>query len=269
VSKEFYFLSGFFRSGNTLLSSILNQNPDIYSSPLSPVPQHMWDLNESVSNTEQVLRNADMTGSLNILSNLLKNYYEHIDKPIIFDREKSWGEPRVLSLLKQHINPNPKIVYTVRPVVEVLTSTIVIFGNKIDQNMKNDNWIIKPYVSMAENRCDYLMRSGGPIDSNLMAIAELIKPENKDVFHIVEYDDLLASPQKTMNGIYDFINTPHFDHDFNNIIKIEKDNDEAVGLPANLHKIRPILSKNSFSPDKILPQKIIDRYSNMEFWRKP
>jgi hypothetical protein len=41
--KKYYFLSGMQRSGNTLLSTILSQNPKIYSSKLSPMAQYMWD----------------------------------------------------------------------------------------------------------------------------------------------------------------------------------------------------------------------------------
>ncbi|NBP58534.1 sulfotransferase, partial [bacterium] len=35
--KKYYFISGLPRSGSTLLSAILNQNPRFYSGPNSPV----------------------------------------------------------------------------------------------------------------------------------------------------------------------------------------------------------------------------------------
>ena len=37
TEKTFYFMTGLPRSGSTLLSSILNQNPKFYSGPSSPV----------------------------------------------------------------------------------------------------------------------------------------------------------------------------------------------------------------------------------------
>ena len=37
MNKTFYFMAGLPRSGSTLLSSILNQNPRFYSGPSSPV----------------------------------------------------------------------------------------------------------------------------------------------------------------------------------------------------------------------------------------
>ena len=35
--KKYYFIGGIHRSGSTLLSTILNQNPRFYSGPMSPV----------------------------------------------------------------------------------------------------------------------------------------------------------------------------------------------------------------------------------------
>ena len=44
--KTYHLLAGLPRSGNTLLSAILNQNPDIYSSPLSPITGMLWDFDQ-------------------------------------------------------------------------------------------------------------------------------------------------------------------------------------------------------------------------------
>ena len=59
MNKTYHFLAGLPRSGNTLLSAILNQNPDIYSTPLSPLPTFMWDFANSANNSEQVNRNVE------------------------------------------------------------------------------------------------------------------------------------------------------------------------------------------------------------------
>ena len=44
MKKTFYFMAGLPRSGSTLLSSILNQNPRFYSGPSSPVLGAMYAL---------------------------------------------------------------------------------------------------------------------------------------------------------------------------------------------------------------------------------
>jgi len=48
--KTFYFMAGLPRSGSTLLSSILNQNPRFYSGPSSPVLGAMYAVEENFTN---------------------------------------------------------------------------------------------------------------------------------------------------------------------------------------------------------------------------
>lgn len=270
MDKTYHFLTGLPRSGNTVLSSILNQHPEIHSSALSPVSEYLWVLHNSSLVQENVLRNKDMSGSNAIFSNLLKNYYENIDKPIIFDREKNWGNPANVALIKRHLTPTPKIVYTVRPVIEMLASFITMSKNPpwIDIDMERQGWYYKDYLTIDDNRCDFLMRPWGEIDKGLMILNEMIKPENKDVFHIVEYADLISKPQEIMNGIYDFIRIELFKHNFTNIVKLEEDDETLLGMPQDTHKVRPVLEKTSLKPEDVLSDYVISKYSNMEYWRK-
>lgn len=268
MDKTFHYLSGLPRSGNTVVSSLLNQNPDIHSSALSPVCGYLWALYQASLNNETPRRNPDKSGTNSILSNLLNNHYVNINKPIIFDREKAWGTPANLSLIKTYFTKEPKIVYTVRPVIEILTSFLSLDTTWIDAGMTNNEWNYKTYLSLNDNRCDFLMRSWGEIDRELLVLNEVIKPENKGIFHIVEYSDLTDTPQQVMDGIYNFIGIESFVHNFNNIKKLEVDNDTAIGLPKDLHKVRPQLKKVSPKPEDVLSDYVLNKYSNMEFWRK-
>jgi sulfotransferase len=268
MDKTFHYLSGLPRSGNTVVSSLLNQNPNIHSSALSPVCNYLWDLHQSSLKQESVIRNKDKSGTESIIFNLLNNHYASINKPIIFDREKAWGTPANLSLIKTYFTKEPKIVYTVRPIIEILASFLSLDTAWIDNNMKSSNWNYKKYLTLTDNYCDYLMRPWGEIDQILLSLNEVIKPENKNIFHIVEYSDLTENPQQVMDNIYEFIGVESFTHDFNNVKKIEIDDDAAVGLPADLHKIRPEIKRTSPKPQDVLSDYALNRYSNMEFWRK-
>ena len=268
MDKTFHYLSGLPRSGNTVVSSLLNQNPDIHSSALSPVCGYLWNIYNASLNDENPVRNPDKSGTNSILVNLLNNHYANIDKPIIFDREKAWGTPANLSLIKMHFTKEPKIVYTVRPIIEMLASFLSLDANWLDAGMANTGWNYKTYLSLNDNRCDFIMRSFGEVDQGLLALNEIIKPENKEVFHIVEYSDLTENPQQVMDGIYKFIGVESFTHNFNNIKKLEVDDDTAIGLPKDLHDVRPQLKKVSPKPEDVLSDYVLNKYSNMEFWRK-
>jgi len=267
MNKTYHFLAGLPRSGNTLLSAILNQNPNIYSSPLSPLADLMWHHSKSLEYLDSVKRNKDnQDRGEKILSYSFDNFYEDVEKPIIIDRQKDWGIPANLDLIKKYITKSPKIIVTVRDILEILASFISLNSDRLKSDAINNNSLINIYRSDEDCMCEYLMRADGEIDRAMVSVASAFYLENKNIFHIVEYNDLVLKPQETMSGIYKFLGLPDYNHDFNNIKKIELDNDINLGYPENLHHVRKSLSKSSTSTD-ILSNYIKHKYSNMEFWK--
>jgi sulfotransferase len=268
MEKQYYFLAGFPRSGNTVLSSILNQNPQVYCSPLSPISDFLWSYEQVLQTSENAKRNLN-NGVIDIGKNIITNYYKDINKKIIIDREKAWATPINLGLIKKYINENPKIIFTVRPIIEILTSFISLLDEEsyIDKDMQKFGWWSKEYLTKNDNRCEYLMRQGGQIDKILFSLNEVLKLNNKNNFYIMEYDRLIEHPQKTMDEIYNFLEISGYEHDFNNIVKIEEDIDNDLGLPKNLHDVRKKINKINKNPKQVLSQYIIDKYSNIG-WEK-
>jgi len=268
MEKTVHFLGGLPRSGNTLLSALLNQNPRIYSTPLSPLPTLMWDYVNSCNPMEQINRNKENEKrALKVLSSFHENFYKDVDEPIIINREKDWGTPSNLDLIKRFITPTPKIIVTVRDILEIIASFVSMDADYLKNNTINSNAFINNYRSPQDGIVEYLMRPNGEIDKSLLAISSAFYPENKGIFHIVEYNDLVLKPEETMSGIYKFLGLNDYKHDFNKIKKVESDNDMAVGLPKNLHDIRKSISRSSTSTD-ILSDYIKHKYSNIEFWRE-
>jgi sulfotransferase len=267
MEKTYYFLAGLPRSGNTLLSAILNQNPNIYSTPLSPLLDLMWEYSKSYNYLNSIKRNKENKDrGADLLSSFFNTFYKNVEKPVIIDRQKDWGMPGNLDLIKKHITESPKIIITVRDILEILASFIQLDSDRLRSDVINNNAFVNIYRSEEDCICEYLMQTGGDIDRALVSVASAFYLENKDIFHIVEYNDLLSKPQETMSSIYKFLELPDYTHDFNNIKKIELDDDIGLGYPKNLHDVRESLSRSSTSVD-ILSDYIKHKYSNMEFWR--
>jgi len=274
MNKKYHYLAGMQRTGNTVLSALLNQNPEVYSGPLSPIVQYMWILQNSFHTTENDLRLKDKSGQERVMKSLLPAFYDNVNRPIIFDRQKQWATPPNIEMLRKYIDPDPKIIFTVRPLLEILLSYIDAMGESLDYLMVVDDWIMKPYLSELDNKCDYAMRPNGPIYPNLNSLISIHDEKNKDNIHLVEYDNLVNSPQETMDKIYDFIGIDHFDHDFENIKKLEIDNEVALGVPSTfkeidkLHDIRNSLEKTSKDPKDVFSEYVIRQYGNLDFWKK-
>jgi sulfotransferase len=265
MDKNYYFLAGFPRSGNTLLSSILNQNPEIYSSPLSPVVEYMWQCHQANLNLEHAKTNPYPNRSKNIISNIIKNYYEDVEKPIVFDRDKNWANPSNIEMLNSYIDFKPKIVFTTRPMIEILASTIAIFKDQLVDMMNESGYVPDNNLNKNDNLCDFIMSEHGQI-GRLSPVFFSIDNLNDGMIHIVKYEDLLSSPQKTMNSIYDFLEIEKFQHNFTNIQKIDQENDSAAGHPKNLHKIRRKLGRGEVRVEDYLTPRSIEKYKDARYY---
>ena len=106
--KQFVCLSGLPRSGSTLLSAILSQNPLIHAEGNSAVCQMMWDFQQSLllNCREQIQANQRENTIHDILSEIPHIYYKNIDpkEKIIVDKCRSWTIPENIELLKKYID---------------------------------------------------------------------------------------------------------------------------------------------------------------------
>jgi sulfotransferase len=216
---------------------------------------------------EQTNRNVENNvRAEKLLSLFISNFYADVKKPIVIERDKDWGTPDNLDLIKRYITPTPKIIITVRDILEIIASFIAMDADYLKNNIANSGAFINNYRSTKDIISEFLMKPNGDIDKALLGLASAFYPENKGIFHIVEYNDLIDKPEETMSGIYKFLELPDHKHDFKKIEKVESDADANLGLPSNLHDIKKSLSKSETSTD-ILSDYIKHKYSNMEFWR--
>ena len=81
--KQYYFISGLPRSGSTLLSAILKQNPEFYADIASPVEALTGSSIDIITQNEVNLIVAEKQRK-NLLHGIFDGYYQHIENPTIF-----------------------------------------------------------------------------------------------------------------------------------------------------------------------------------------
>jgi len=268
----FHFLSGLPRSGSTLLSSILNQNPDIYSGPNSPMCGMMFNLERSILASEQYRAYPKPEVMPSTIMGTLNNYYSDRTEPIIIDKSREWSIQEHFNVLLRNMNENPKVVLTVRNVTDILASFIYM----INQNPQSPSFIDQEiqarqefnfYRPIDDIRCDHLMRPKGLIDNALYGIAFAMLEENREYFHIVEYEDLVNKTQQTIDGVYQFLGLDEYSHDFTNIVNIAPEDDRVYGVKG-LHDVRPEISRREIIKQETLSPYVLNKYSGLEFWRE-
>lgn len=268
--KQYYFLVGIPRTGNTLLSSILNQNPDLKVSAYSFLDKHLYQT-ALLSHTNQYQNFPDDKSLKNLMCGVFDSYYKDWDAKYIIDRG-NWGTPINLHLLQQVIKDDIKIICTVRDIVEIIASFIKIsperWKKELEAEIHNDLRHNQSYKSELELLCEVIMRPKGQIETALFGLTNLLD-NHRDLLHIVEYNDLVDDTEKTIKGIYDFLGIDYFPHKFHYINQFEangfKYDDSIWG--ADLHKVNKKIKHSNYKVKDILTSALINKYSSMEFWR--
>lgn len=241
--KQFYFLCGLPRCGNTLFASILNQNKNICVTANSIIPT-VFNSIKPVYKEKEFLTFPNYSSLDNIVKNLFNNYYDNFEADIIVDRGP-WGTPANLEFLKAQ-NLNTKFIVLKRPILEILASFIKV------ENCKN-----------VEQRCEELMSDDGMIGKYYWSYKNLIKTENTMV---IEYDDLCNKTIKVLDDVYTYLSLPKFEHRLDNLNQLDingiKYNDD-VWL-GEYHTIRDTIKKDEYSIKDCLPTTIINRYKEVE-----
>jgi sulfotransferase len=275
MSKTFYFMAGLPRSGSTLLSSILNQNPRFYSGPSSPVLSAMFSLEENFKDNELYNGYPKPNQVREIIGSVPHHFYSDIKKPVVIDKNRAWT--RRVRYIEEYIGQQAKILVPVRKVDEILTSFLtMIHRNPFQEGQPRVNFLdeqlIKTNISINDyNRCMYLLNSGGILYDSLESIKLAFDQNVRDKMYLVDYNDLVDNPEKTIEDIYDFLGEEYYEHNFDSISNINRENDlNTYGL-ADMHEVRSKIKKTSPSPESVLPPEIIDIYkqnkNKLEFWK--
>lgn len=267
MNHNFYFMAGLPRAGSTLLKSIINQNPNIYTQPVTPVMELMYHNEQYFLTSEQYIGYPNPEGAYKLISNIIENYYFKVEKPIIIDHNRAWSNN--IERLKTYITPNPKIICPVRDISEILTSFITMIHRNSDEVSFIDQTLIdKGFTVDDDNRCQYLMSDEGIVEQALWAQSQAFIRNETDHLLMVEYDDIVNTPQETMDRIYNFLEIDGYKHDFNNVKNNHRESEKQWNLK-DMHHVRNKVQKISKKPEDVLSPFILNKYSKLEYWKYP
>lgn len=277
MSKLFYFMAGLPRSGSTLLSSILNQNPRFYSGPSSPVLGAMYALENNFTSNELYEGYPKPEQVNKIIGSVIENFYSDISNPIVIDKNRAWTAR--VPYIEGYIKQQAKIIVPVRSVDEILASMLtMIHRNPFQEGQARINFVdeqlVKNNIPINDtNRCYHLLNLGGIVHDSLDAIMRGFTENFRDRMHFVDYNDLIDNPQKELDKIYEFLGEEVYEHTFDTLTNQNRENDlNTYGL-SDMHNVRSVLKKTSESPSSVLPPEILDLYyqskDRLEFWRTP
>jgi len=255
-NKQLFFLVAQPRSGNTLFTSIINQNPEIACTPNSITLEIMKDL-FLLKQTDVFQNYPDHKSLDNVLDVVYDNYYKDWPQPIIIDRGPVMTEGN-LYLMQKHFKRPFKCIVLLRDTVDVLASYMKWYT-------ENPDAFVNKLANTDEEKLSIVMNKEGAVAKDLEAIKNSYN--YKDICHYVKYDDLILQPEQEIRKVYEFMNLPYFKHSFQDLQQVEVNGmkyDDTV-LGKNMHNIRSTVEKvpNPYI-DKI-PERIRQKYEHIRF----
>ena len=246
--KNIHFIAGLPRSGSTVLSSILNQNPRFQASISGPLMRYLRAIIQESTTQGGYRTECDDEKRKKIMMGIVDNYYDNPEKEVCFHTNR--GTPLLFHTIKD-MYPDAKLILCVRDVVQVLNSFEWLIRKQPYEftTMFSSDEGINVY-----SRAETILNGGRTVGFAYNALKQGITSEHKSSIMIIEYEKLAKNPEFIMKTLYNFIGEPYFDHDFNDVEESYPEFDEEVNLK-NLHTTR---KKVSFiEKEMIIPPDLI------------
>jgi len=258
MEKTYHFLSGLPRSGSTVLASILNQNPDVYVTPTSPMLNVAVKMQQAWVEDPTVKANYFEEQINNLTKAILPAFWQHRPESIIIDKGRGWAKnmPNASKLFGKKI----KVIVLKRDLPSIMASWLTLIrkqpGSSVDQTLISNGYAINDENRMGEMWFNMV--------KECMEGYQQIIRETPDQIIIVDYDDLIVNPENELKRIESFLELPKWKYDFDNIENDTVDDDLHAWGFDGLHTIRPKLEKTSKDPQEILGEELYHRFLNLE-----
>ncbi len=256
-NKQLLFLVALPRSGNTLFTSIINQNPEIAATPNSITLEIMKDL-FLLKETDVFQNYPDHRSLDNVLDVVYDNYYKDWPQRIIIDRGPVMT-PGNFALMQKHFKRPFKCIVLLRDLMDVLASYMQWYTENLDA-------FPNKYGDTDEEKLSMIMNTKGAVAKDLEAIKNSYN--YPDMCHYVKYDDMVTQPEQEFKKIYEFLGEPYFNHRFDNLDQVSVNglsyDDRIVG--SNMHKLFDGPVRKVYNPyiEKI-PERIRQKYEHIKF----
>jgi len=259
--KTYNFISGLPRSGSTLLSSILKQNPKFTSGISDPLSSYAHSIIRDTNTAVGMDAAVSIDKRKEIIRDMFDSFYKH-GREVCFNTNRGWTSDT--SLLKD-LFPNFKMIVCLRDVPWILDS--------FEQLNAKNPYTIKPLYHHQElgnvhDRCRILMGEmpnfGGYVHGPLINVQQSMFCNEIDHILYIEYETLVRNPKQSMQQIYQFLGEQWYEHDFENVEDSYDEFDEQAKI-SGLHTVR---RKVEYQDRRsILPGELWDKYGPMSFWK--
>lgn len=217
------------RAGSTLIQNILGQNPEIFTTPTSGVYE-MLAASRTIFSDSLEFKAQDQdqmyAGFKGYLKNAIYGFYEPLtDRPYVVDKCRGWNSEWEFV---NAFDPNPKMICMIRDIRAVYASLEKKFRKHPLTDHHLANWGNLTGTT-TDKRVD-VWSSNPPIGPSMDRIYQvLVQGLHKNIL-FVKFEDLAGNPNQELERIYEYLELPYYQHDFNNIKQVTHEDDRWYGI---------------------------------------
>ncbi len=262
--KKYYFIAGLPRAGSTLLCNILAQNPRFLTTATSGIMDVMFGVRNTWDNLIEFKANPNPDAKLRVLRGILDSYYADSDKSVVFDKCRGWLS--LLEMAESVLGHKAKVLVPVRDIRDVLASFEKLWREASKSKQIGQEGANYFAFQTVEGRTETWLRPDQPVGLAYNRIKDAINRGYADRMLLVDFEDLTARPEQTMQVIYEFLGEKFYRHDFENVKQVTFEDDSVHGIP-NLHTIK---SKVRPMPPQwpLILGPFAEKYGQLNFWNK-
>lgn len=236
TKQTIFYQSSLPRAGSTLLQNLIGQNPAFHVTPTSGMIDLMLGTRIGYNqNQEAKAGDKEMwkKGFYTFCKAGLEAYVANLtDKPYILDKNRNWvaSYPLLTNMFDR-----PKILFMVRDLRCVFASMEKKFRANPDvEDGTVDNINLTGLTT--QSRVEKWSVSH-PIGHALPKLYQSFIDKTADNFLFIRYEDLCTNPEAQLKRIYQYLEVPYFQHDYNYIPQITVEDDTVHGIYGD-HTIR-------------------------------
>lgn len=235
---RFHFIAGLPRSGVSVLSALLRQNPRFASKVNSPAQAVFASILANCGDTANLASVLDEAQKTALLRGTIDAVYH--DRPfdsVVLDASRDW-----LTDLDALIRLYPlcRIIICVRNPAAIVNSYALSSPAEKDDNTLSD-------------AANALTAPDGAIGLQIDRLRTALSSRHAERIFVMDYDRLADDPEDVMDALYEFLREPAFAHNYH---EVGSGSDDFVNGPV----------ARSNHP-MILPTRMILQLSGRAFWR--
>lgn len=260
--KKYHFISGLPRAGSTLLTSILKQNPKFTAGISDPLQMYAHSIIRDTNTAVGMDAAVRISKRREIIRGIFDSFYSDCTD-VCFNTNRGWSSD---TALLNNLFPNFKMIVCLRDIPWILDS--------FEQLNNKNPYTIKPLyhhqaLSNVYDRTHMLMGNmpnfPGYVAGPLTNVKQSITCNERNQLFFVEYDHLVTDPKSVMQQIYNFLQEPLYEHNFENVEDSYDEFDEQAKIQG-LHVVR---KRVEFHPRAtLLPDDLWRQYEQQTFWKQ-